>query len=114
MNPVSLCSLLYDPSQTGAGLTLAKVHVSINLKVALGTAVGRVLGNDQAVSGSGSPGLAEESVGFDEHLVVGTALDSLVAVVDVEVVVDVLVAEAAGRASGTAVALWEENVSRLP
>ena len=76
-------------------LTLSKVHVSINLKVALRTSVGRVLGYDKAVGSSGSPGLTEESIGFDEHLVVGTALDGLVAVVDVEVVVDVLVAETA-------------------
>ena len=99
--------------ENAAELTLAKVHVSINLKVALGTAVGRVLGNDQTVSGSGSPGLAKEGVGFDEHLVVGAALDGLVAVVDVEVVVDVLVAEATGGATSTAVALWEKNVSKV-
>ena len=113
MNHVSRHSLLHDPLQTGAELTLAKVHVSINLKVPLGTTVGRVLWNYQAVSGSGSPGLAEESVGFDEHLVVGAALDGLVAVVDVEVVVDVLVAEATGGATSTAVALWEKNVSKV-
>lgn len=90
---------------TAAKLTLAKVHVSINLKVTLRAAVRRVLRNDQTVCGSGSSGLAEESVGFDEHLVVGAALDGLVAVVDVEIVVDVLVAEAAGGATGAAVAL---------
>jgi len=38
-------------------------------------------------------------------LIVGAALDGLIAVVDVEVVVDVLVAEAAGGATGAAVAL---------
>lgn len=93
------------PVVKGAKLTLAKVHVSVDLKVTLGAAVRRVLRNDQTVSGSGGPGLAEESVGFDEHLVVGAALDGLVAVVDVEVVVDVLVAEATGGAAGAAVAL---------
>jgi hypothetical protein len=86
-------------------LTLAKIHVSINLKVSRRTAVGRVLGNYQTVRGSGGSGFAEEGIGFDEHLVVGAGLDGLVAVVDVEVVVDVLVAEAAGGAAGAAVAL---------
>jgi hypothetical protein len=90
---------------TAAKLTLAKVHVSINLKVTLRAAVRRVLRNDQTISGSGSSGLAEEGVGFDEHLVVGAALDGLVAVIDVEVVVDVLVAETAGGTTGAAVAL---------
>lgn len=86
-------------------LTLAKVHVSINLIVAFGASVGRVFGDDEAVGSSRGPRLAEESIGFDEHLVIGAALDGLVAVVDVEVVVDVLVAEAAGGAASAAVAL---------
>ena len=102
----SLATISLSTSNCDAAkLTLAKVHVSINLKVACGTAVGRVLGNDKTVGGSGSPGLAEESVGLDEHLIVGAALDGLVAVVDVEVVVDVLVAEATGGTTSTAVAL---------
>lgn len=78
-----------------AKLTGSEVHVSINLKVSLRAGVGRVLRDDQAVGGGGSAGVAEESVGLDEHLVVGARLDGLVAVVDVQVVVDVLVAEAA-------------------
>lgn len=102
----SLATISLSTSNCDAAkLTLAKVHVSINLKVACGTAVGRVLGNDKTVGGSGSPGLAEEGVGLDEHLVVGAALDGLVAVVDVEVVVDMLVAEAAGGTTGAAVTL---------
>jgi hypothetical protein len=76
-------------------LTLAQIHIPINLKVSFRPRVRRVLGNDEPISCSSSPSLAEESVGFDEHLVVGAALDGLVAVVDVKIVVDVLVAEAA-------------------
>ena len=75
-------------------LTLAQVHVPINLKVSIGTRVGRVLGDDEAVSRRGGAGFAEEGVGFDEHLVVGSGLDGLVAVVLVEVVVDVLLSQA--------------------
>jgi hypothetical protein len=69
--------------QVSSKLTLAQIHISINLKVSFRPRVRRVLRDDKAISRSGSPRLAEESVGFDEHLVVGAALDGLVAVVDV-------------------------------
>lgn len=71
-------------------LTLAQVHVSINLEVTVGACVGRVLGDNKPIGRRGGAGLAEESVRLDEHLVVGARLDCLVAVVLVNVVVDVL------------------------
>jgi hypothetical protein len=64
-------------------LTLAQIHKAINLKVSFRPRIRRVLRDNKPISRSGSPSLAEESVGFDEHLVVGAALDGLVAVVDV-------------------------------
>lgn len=71
-------------------LTLAQVHVAVNLKVSVRARVGRVLWDDEAVGCGGGAGLAEECVCFDEHLVVRSGLDGLVAVVLIEVVVDVL------------------------
>jgi hypothetical protein len=70
-------------SEAILALTLAQIHVPVNLKVSFRPRVRRVLRNDEPISRSSSPRLAEESVGFDEHLVVGAALDGLVAVVDV-------------------------------
>jgi hypothetical protein len=72
-------------------LTLAQVHEPINLEIPIRARVGRVLGDDEPVGRRGGAGLAEKGVCFDEHLVVGAGLDGLVAVVLVEVVVDVLV-----------------------
>ena len=72
-------------------LTLAQVHVPINLEITIRRSVGRVLRDDEPVGRRGGAGLAEKGVCFDEHLVVGAGLDGLVAVVLVEVVVDVLV-----------------------
>jgi hypothetical protein len=71
-------------------LTLAQVHVAINLEITIRTRVGRVLGDDETVRRGGGAGLAEKGVCFDEHLVVAAGLDGLVAVVLVDVVVDVL------------------------
>jgi hypothetical protein len=96
--------------QVSSKLTLAQVHVPINLKVSFRSRIRRVLRDDKAISRSSSPRLAEESVGFDEHLVVGAALDGLVAVVDVEIVVNVLVAKAAGGTTGATVALPERDM----
>lgn len=80
-------------------LTGTKVRVAVELLVTADASVGRVLRDDQAVGAQGLAGLAAENVALDEDLVVGARVDGLVEEVLVEVVVDVLAAEAAGGAA---------------
>lgn len=77
-------------------LTSTEVGKAVNLLVAAHARVGAVLGDDEPVRTEGLARVAAEDVALDEHLVVGARVDGLVSKVLVEVVVDVLVAEAAG------------------
>jgi hypothetical protein len=79
-----------------AALTGSQIGETVQLLITTGAGVWRVLRNDQTVGAEGLAGVAPEDVALDEHLVVGAGVDGLVVEVDVEVVVDVLVTEAAG------------------
>ena len=75
-------------------LTRSQIRIPIQLLIATRARIRRVVGNNQAVRAERLAGVATEHVALDEHLVVGARVDRLVVEVDVEVVVDVLVAEA--------------------
>lgn len=80
------------------GLTGTEIGKAVELLVAAGAAVGRVLRDDEAVGVKGGPRLPED-VALHEHLVIGAGVDGLVQELLVVVVVDVLVPEAAGGTS---------------
>jgi hypothetical protein len=80
-------------------LTGSEIGETVQLFVATGASVRRIFGNDQTIGAERLAGVAPEDVALDEHLVVGAGVDGLVVEVDVEVVVDVLVAKTAGGAA---------------
>ena len=79
----------------------SKVGESVNLKVTVGAGVRAVLGDDETICAERLAGLAFEDIAFDEYLVVAAGVNGLVEEVDIEVVVDVLVAEAASGATSS-------------
>jgi len=85
-------------------LTRSQIRIPIQLLIAARARIRRVVGNNQAVRAERLAGVATEHVALDEYLVVGARVDRLVVEVDVEVVVNVLVAEPAGGAARAHVA----------
>jgi hypothetical protein len=77
-------------------LTCAEVGKPVKLLVATRARVGTILRNDKPIRAERLARVPPEDVTLDEHLVVGARVDGLVQEVLVQVVVDVLVAEAAG------------------
>jgi hypothetical protein len=82
-------------------LTCAQIRKSINLIVTIRTRIRTIRRNDQSIGRQRLAGVAAEHIALNEYLIVAAAVDRLVTVVFVEVVVDVLVAEATSRAAGT-------------
>lgn len=87
-----------------ATLTRPQIRKPINLLVPTNARIRTVLGNHQSIRRQRRSDISQEDVPLDENLVVGSRVDRLVAIVLVEVIVDVLVAETAGGSSGADVA----------
>jgi hypothetical protein len=85
-------------ASTATLLTGTKVSKSIDLEITVRAGVGAVFGNDETVGAQRLPCLSGEDIALHEDLVVTSAVDGLVQEVLVQVVVDVLVTEAASRA----------------
>lgn len=83
-------------------LTGSEVGEPIELLITADAGVGAVLGNDQAVGAQGLASVAPEDVALHENLVVAPRVDRLIEEILVQVVVHVLVAEAAGGTAGAA------------
>lgn len=81
----------------------AKVGKSVKFVVTIGASVGAVFGNDETVGAQCFPCITCENIAFNENLVVTSAVDSLVQEILVQVVVDMLVTEAASGATSAGI-----------
>lgn len=82
-------------------LTSTEIGKPINLEITIRAGVGAVLGNDKAVGAQCLPCVASENIALNQNLVITSAVDGLVQEVLVQVVVDVLMTEAASGATST-------------
>ena len=81
----------------------AEVGESVKFVVTIGAGVGAVLGDDETVCAQCLPRVTSENVALDENLVVTSTVDSLVQEILVQIIVDMLVTEAASWATSTGV-----------
>ena len=81
-----------------------QIRKPINLKVPVGARIWTVVWNHQSIRTQRLARIASEDIALDENLIVAAGVDGLVEKVDIEIVVDVLVAEAAGWPAGSFVA----------
>lgn len=106
--PVRRMGEVADLSDIHTGLSKvvlrSKVCKSVNLKVTVRAGIWAILGDDETICAERLAGLSPEDVAFDQHLVVTARVDGLVEEVHVEVVVDVLMTEAASRATSSLIA----------
>ena len=82
--------------KTGEELTCTEIGKPVKLLIATRARVRTILGNDKPIRAERLARVPAEDVTLDENLVVGARVDGLVQKVLVQVVVDVLVAEAPG------------------
>lgn len=80
--------------------TSTQVCITVNLKIAVGTRVGAVLGNNKPVCAQSLPRLACKHIAFYQDLIVAPAMNRLIEEVLVKIVVDVLVTKSSSRPTG--------------